>query len=967
MGIRNPHNGIYSNRAESINAQFNKMKTQGIKSMPEVMITAHSLQRQQYREIRSGYHQVGNKQVTLRKEHLKRPIVTCPKFKDRKLDDVTRAVFQDAAYRKIEDIPIEATIPMESVTPQEELMADRIIEQAEWYSENTNAKFIHDARLKGWIVAGHMMDVSDEQYITKYNSCTCKTGPPCVHWYVTRDLGLDSPLTREALVDMIRMKIAEENKDKSTRGRRPRDLGSKTPSKRGQEEAIYNAITPSKRRREPTIDETLARNRSVSRQRSLSRPRASPRSIVTPTQSKTPLRPILTPTHSRTQQQSTRFPAAKRSISFQMDNQAQSNVPDNLQATVTDLLLPVIDETQADGYVLVSPEQMRNFEIVVAQTPVAVDNHPPDHSQQQPATMTTPLVAQTPVAVDNHPPDHSQQQPATMTTPQTSRVFTIPEENIKGRKLWTYDVDKCISAMQSNPNARLPVLEHQMSKYLGRGTVQEALVKRDDGNKATIMLYGNQNDKPELTLIAANLLRDGRKFGFDLKQKKHKSYVEVKYKVTQEKNFVAEAETYRHQNIKDILGNTTRIQMNCVCNYPSVQDAPVFNALDIQCASCKDGFHSKCFDANKTKPNEVFHCPPCNISNLTKGAVWSEVNEENKRIRNTCPIDGALTQLIIHDQSTGTNLADFFPQNARHDALKEAMHHLRQKDSYSAQKAMHDMMQKENHHWTTTEEYAELMQKRKDIQEQNKQIETTNKFKKPDQRKKLNALPNIYMPYPDLRTNDMFGDPYTFWVDTVIDGARLQYEQNCDNCLLRALPEFKKPTVRDVQLINLRKDETVSEAIQNLFKVQVRKNSCPDRACAEDCAKKKIDSTQTYGALQSTSENQWLIIVDISSIPTDREQDLFKEIYECTIPKALILDDTVYKLGHATFNKGNTHFVSWHYDSKSNKMVYYDSIGPKDKESSRFRIASMSDVQNLKPATMMYFRTNLKADQINDI
>ena len=64
----------------------------------------------------------------------------------------------------------------------------------------------------------------------------------------------------------------------------------------------------------------------------------------------------------------------------------------------------------------------------------------------------------------------------------------------------------------------------------------------------------------------------------------------------------------------------------------------------------------------------------------------------------------------------------------------------------------------------------------------------------------------------------MFGDPYNYWINTVIDGARLEYEQTCDNCLLRTYPEFTKATVRDVQLVYIRDDETVSEAIQNLFK-----------------------------------------------------------------------------------------------------------------------------------------------------
>ena len=95
----------------------------------------------------------------------------------------------------MEDIPLESTIPMDSLTPQEELVADNIIQQAEWYSENTRAMILHQVEIKGWLVAGHMKDLSDEQYITKFNSCNCAMGVPCVHWHVTRDHGLDSPVT----------------------------------------------------------------------------------------------------------------------------------------------------------------------------------------------------------------------------------------------------------------------------------------------------------------------------------------------------------------------------------------------------------------------------------------------------------------------------------------------------------------------------------------------------------------------------------------------------------------------------------------------------------------------------------------------------------------------------------------------------------------------------------------------------
>ena len=273
------------------------------------------------------------------------------------------------------------------------------------------------------------------------------------------------------------------------------------------------------------------------------------------------------------------------------------------------------------------------------------------------------------------------------------------------------------------------------------------------------------------------------------------------------------------------------------------------------------------------------------------------------------------------------------------------------------------MMQSENQKWTMSEHYGEIMEKRKEIEEKNKDIAYNNKFKPADKQERLIALPHAWLPYPDLKKNDMFGDPFNYWVNTTIAGAQLEYEQNCDKCKLQSLPEFKTATTWDVQLSHIRDNETVSEAIQKQFQLREEKNSCP----VASCAKEEKDSTQTISPFKATSENHWLINVDISSIPEACHQDFYKELYECKIPKALILNDTVYKLGQAQFNRRDTHFVSWHYDSKTNNMVYYDSITPKDKESTRFWLASMSDLKDLVPSSMQYFRTNLTADKINDI
>ena len=104
------------------------------------------------------------------------------------------------------------------------------------------------------------------------------------------------------------------------------------------------------------------------------------------------------------------------------------------------------------------------------------------------------------------------------------------------------------------------------------------------------------------------------------------------------------------------------------------------------------------------------------------------------------------------------------------------------------------MMQSENQKWTMSEHYGEIMEKRKEIEEKNKDIAYNNKFKPADKQERLIALPHAWLPYPDLKKNDMFGDPFNYWVNTTIAGAQLEYEQNCDKCKLQSLPEFKTAT-----------------------------------------------------------------------------------------------------------------------------------------------------------------------------
>ena len=196
----------------------------------------------------------------------------------------------------------------------------------------------------------------------------------------------------------------------------------------------------------------------------------------------------------------------------------------------------------------------------------------------------------------------------------------------------------------------------------------------------------------------------------------------------------------------------------------------------------------------------------------------------------------------------------------------------------------------------------------------------------------------------------MFGDPYYYWSNTTKKGAEMYFTMDCNNCHLIDHPQFKKTVTNQINLSDLDDSKPIADAIEEQFGTRVT-NWCPNRDCPPD-------AQSTLGPLTAETDKHCLINVDLSSLPECRIQGFNEDLVAGHLPTILHVNQKPYQLGHVQFNISDSHFVSWHFDTTSNKMVHYDSSANRDKDMTKFRVATLSEIAKLKPTSLQYFRTN---------
>ena len=211
MGIRNPTKGVYSNRAESINAKFNRMKQPGVEDMTDCIFTVYDMHRDHMREITRAYHRTGSNQLMQGNENLQRPIEQLPAFNDLSVEEYrTKMDELGSTHRPAELAPEEVHDPID-------LQTTEMLRQAEWYDDHFEEKFEYSKATRSFLVSGYNKSLNEEAFMVKPDSCSCSSGAPCTHWVVAREKLYNAPVSRDALYKQLKAKNKEQEKGKRKR------------------------------------------------------------------------------------------------------------------------------------------------------------------------------------------------------------------------------------------------------------------------------------------------------------------------------------------------------------------------------------------------------------------------------------------------------------------------------------------------------------------------------------------------------------------------------------------------------------------------------------------------------------------------------------------------------------------------------------------------------------------------------
>ena len=482
----------------------------------------------------------------------------------------------------------------------------------------------------------------------------------------------------------------------------------------------------------------------------------------------------------------------------------------------------------------------------------------------------------------------------------------------------------------------------QLNPLEGRYIVKEnkdiAFIKVDKRMKAAVVYPDTATPEiqKELQFIAAKMIQQGQVYN----KQTRKRFVDLQMKPFTEDQFPAKAFTHCNNMTFIMKGKVTPTPIECVCNHPDVDG--IKQNFDLTCTQGKEKFHSDCF---KTKPkDDNFLCAPCSLSSVHKGCVWAEKSEKSEYVKNTCPIDGGLTAVVIHKKSQNPAITDSFPDDPAHNALKEAINHLEQNDSHKAQKALLDYYKSQKDPIVNLPAYKKYQEKKAKIMKENEKIKADNKKKGTKVPKKLKDIPptRVDCPYENvnLDKNNLMGEHRALWADTLKEGNTFTLEYNCQKC-----KKSNTNTSSAIPMFHIRRDDTVALFMSKQTYAGYD-TTCHKAGCG---GKVEISPIQPHG-------HPWMLSWDCQSIPEDQKKQVAKDIFSGDLPKQLEIAGRTYQLSHITYNIPRTHFVSVHYDHNSGSWAYYDGQSDSVKDNSRknFNNTSSPSYDNVTVTYVQY-------------
>ncbi len=293
-GIPNAHRGITNNRAESLNAAYNRLKDKDlVGGMPEALLCYKELVNNSLKEMKRAIYQTGEMRVKSTYRHLEKPPTEMPSISYRNFKEMRQALWEDKYYKEIRD-PANPTPVKKKSTSLLEKRLDRINEEIEWYDNPINEdSFRVDPRDFSLRIAAHKQTLKkahpNDVYTATLNppTCSCNQGPDCSHYFFLRKRhNLEVPM--QEMYTRVKKRLELETKKEKDFGRKQPARDSyidpllSTPGRRAASRRLFDASpvrtaslpkvradtpSPSKRSR-PTGTPTLSLGK-LSRTRSI--------------------------------------------------------------------------------------------------------------------------------------------------------------------------------------------------------------------------------------------------------------------------------------------------------------------------------------------------------------------------------------------------------------------------------------------------------------------------------------------------------------------------------------------------------------------------------------------------------------------------------------------------------------------------------------------------------------------------
>jgi len=233
-GIPNPENGITNNRAESLNASFNRHKVAHIKGgFAHVLLCYADIATATIKEVKKAYFKQGDMQLNHEHQHLALPPSLLPAINYKTYPEMLKQLRRTPGYIRMTD-PAEPTPTKRTENPQVDAILDQLTQQEIWYlnPDNKDSYMIQDdysARVAKYPYSLAQAHARDTYFVRVFPEmeCSCPQGPVCAHIFFLRKKSR-LELSAENKIEMVKRYVKDFNRQRRE-GRA--DLGKKQPAR----------------------------------------------------------------------------------------------------------------------------------------------------------------------------------------------------------------------------------------------------------------------------------------------------------------------------------------------------------------------------------------------------------------------------------------------------------------------------------------------------------------------------------------------------------------------------------------------------------------------------------------------------------------------------------------------------------------------------------------------------------------